>query len=111
MRRVSVVVIVLLLVVAGCGGEGAENADAEQDREKLERMYEQGQQARQWMQRHAPDRNKPMKVTVEQCGTWFDDTASERISSDEGFRKLGRVAFIQGCMNGGTPGDRRIKSN
>jgi hypothetical protein len=25
-----------------------------------------------------------------------------------GFQRLGRVAFIQGCMNGGTPGDRRV---
>ena len=108
MRRLIVVAIGLLVLVTSCGGEGAENVDAGQDREKLERMYEQGQEARLWMQRHSPDPQKPLKVTVEQCGTWFDDTASERISSDEGFQRLGRVAFIQGCMNGGTPGDRRV---
>jgi hypothetical protein len=106
MRRQAAVVLALLLLTANCGGEGAENVDAKQDREKLERMYQQGQEARVWMQHHAPDPAKPISVTVEQCGTWFDDTASERISSDEGFRKLGRVAFIQGCRNGGTPGDR-----
>jgi hypothetical protein len=107
MRRAYVFAIALLLMTGACGGEGAENADAEQDREKLERMYEQGQEARLWIQRHAPNPTVPVKVTVEQCGTWFDDTASERISSDEGFKRLGRVAFIQGCMNGGNPGDRR----
>jgi hypothetical protein len=111
MRRLSVVAIVLLVVTAGCGGEGAENVDAAQDRDKLELMYEQGQQARTWMQRHSPDPAKPMRVTEQQCGTWFDHTASKRISSDEGFRSLARYTYIQGCMNGGNPGDRRIKSN
>ena len=110
MRRLSVVAIALLVVVGGCGGEGAEDVDAKQDRAKLERMYEQGQEARLWMQRHSPDPGKSLKVTVQQCGTWFDDTASAKISKDEGFRSLGRVAFIQGCMNGGNPGDRRVQT-
>ena len=96
---------------AECGGEGAENVDAAQDREKLEHMYEQGQEARIWIQRHSPDPAQPMRVTQQQCGTWFDRTASKRISTDEGFRSLARDAYIQGCMNGGNPGDRRIKSN
>jgi len=111
MRRLSVVAIVLLVLTAGCGGEGAENVDAAQDRNKLEQMYEQGQEARIWMRHHSPNPAKPMTVTQQQCGTWFDRTASKRISSDEGFRSLARDAYVQGCMNGGNPGDRRIKSN